>query len=78
MDRVSQNALTGVGGHHFFAVELWTVKGLIRYHVLIVIRWGTREMQIAGVVSEPGEQWDEAHGTQSHLDLILVTSVKAG
>ena len=34
----------------FFTVELWTARGLIRYHVLFVIRLATREVQIAGMV----------------------------
>jgi hypothetical protein len=32
----------------FFTVELWTAKGLIRYHVLFVIHLATRELQIPG------------------------------
>ena len=36
----------------FFTVELWTAKGLIRYHVLFVIRLATREGQIAGLVPD--------------------------
>jgi putative transposase len=41
----------------FFTVELWTAAGLIRYHVLFVIRLATREVQIAGIVPEPNEPW---------------------
>lgn len=41
----------------FFTVELWTAKGLIRYHVLFVIRLATREVQLAGLVPEPNESW---------------------
>jgi putative transposase len=41
----------------FFTVELWTARGLIRYHVLSVIRLATREVQIAGLVPEPNESW---------------------
>lgn len=41
----------------FFTVELWTAKGLIRYHVLFVIRLATREVHIAGLVPEPNEAW---------------------
>jgi len=41
----------------FFTVELWTAVGLVRYHVLFVIRVATREVQIAGIVSEPNERW---------------------
>jgi transposase InsO family protein len=39
----------------FFTAEVWTPKGLIRYHVLLVIRLMTREVHIAGIVPEPGE-----------------------
>ena len=41
----------------FFTVELWTAKGLIRYHVLFVIRLATREVEIAGLVPEPNAAW---------------------
>jgi transposase InsO family protein len=41
----------------FFTVELWTARGLIRYHVLLVLRLATREVQIAGLVAEPHEAW---------------------
>jgi hypothetical protein len=41
----------------FFTVELWTAKGLIRYHVLFVIKLATQEVQIAGIVPEPWESW---------------------
>jgi len=38
----------------FFTVELWTPSGLIRYHVLFVIRLATREVQLAGNPMPPG------------------------
>ena len=41
----------------FFTVELWTARGLIRYHVLFVIKILTREVQIAGLVPEPNQSW---------------------
>jgi hypothetical protein len=41
----------------FFTVELWTGTGLIRYHVLFVTRLATREVQIAGFVPAPNEEW---------------------
>lgn len=41
----------------FFTVEVWTAFGLVRYHVLFVLRLMTREVHIAGIVREPGEQW---------------------
>jgi len=41
----------------FFTVELWTVVGLVRYHVWFVIRLATREVKIAGIVPEPTGSW---------------------
>ena len=41
----------------FFTVELWTARGLVRYHVLFVIKLATREVKIAGHVPEPSESW---------------------
>jgi len=41
----------------FFTVEVWTSFGLVRYHVLFVIRLMTREVPIAGIVPEPEENW---------------------
>jgi len=37
----------------FFTTEVWTVHGLVRYHVLFVIRLVTREVRITGIVPEP-------------------------
>ena len=36
---------------------MWTPAGLIRYHVLFVIRLATPEVRIAGIVPEPEGQW---------------------
>ena len=41
----------------FFTVEVWTGRGLVRYHVLFVIKLATRAVEIAGVVPEPTESW---------------------
>ena len=41
----------------FFSVEVWTALGLVRYHVLFVIRLATREVQIAGIIPEPHGGW---------------------
>jgi len=41
----------------FFTVEVWTAVGLVRYHVLFVIRLATREVQIAGIIPEPNGAW---------------------
>jgi transposase InsO family protein len=40
-----------------FSVEVWTALGLVRYHVLFVIRLATREVQIAGIIPEPHGGW---------------------
>ena len=41
----------------FFTTEVWTARGLVRYHVLFVIRLATREVRIAGIVPEPSDDW---------------------
>jgi len=41
----------------FFSVEVWTAPGLVRYHVLFVIRLASREVQIAGIIPEPHGRW---------------------
>ena len=41
----------------FFTVEVWTPVGLVRYHVLFVMRLLTREIHFAGIVPEPCERW---------------------
>jgi putative transposase len=41
----------------FFTAEVWTARGLIRYHVLFVIRLATREVKIVGIVPEPNDDW---------------------
>ncbi len=46
-----------LGATDFFTVEVWTLRGLMRYHVLFVIRLSTRKMNIAGIVPEPDGDW---------------------
>jgi putative transposase len=46
-----------MGGTDFFTVEVWTLRGLVRYHVLFVIRLSTRKVNIAGIVPEPEGEW---------------------
>src|SRR5258707_10048431 len=46
-----------MGATDFFTVEVWTPVGLVRYHVLFVMRLMTREIHIAGIVPEPCEKW---------------------
>ena len=41
----------------FFTVEVWTPVGLVRYHVLFVMRLMTREIHVAGIVPELAETW---------------------
>jgi hypothetical protein len=41
----------------FFSLEVWTVLGLVRYHVFFVIRLATREVHIAGIIPEPPGRW---------------------
>ena len=38
-----------MGATDFFTVEVWTLHGLVRYHVLFVIRLSTRKVNIAGI-----------------------------
>lgn len=44
-------------GMDFFTVEVVTMFGLVRYHVLFVIDIGTRTVAIAGIGRDPGGQW---------------------
>jgi transposase InsO family protein len=41
----------------FFTVDVLTMAGLIRYVVLFVIKLNTRTMEIAGIASQPDENW---------------------
>lgn len=41
----------------FFTVEVWTLRGLIRYHVLVVMDLAKRRVEIAGICPEPDEPW---------------------
>jgi putative transposase len=41
----------------FFSVEVWTAMGLVRYHVLFVMRLATREVHLAGIIPEPNGRW---------------------
>lgn len=43
----------------FFTVEVWTAKGLTRFHVLFVIHLSTRRVEIAGISSSPHGAWVE-------------------
>lgn len=41
----------------FFTKEVWTMRGLKRFHVLVVMDLATRRIKIAGVVPEPDGAW---------------------
>jgi len=41
----------------FFTVEVLTLAGLVRYHVLFIIKLKTRKVEIAGITSVPCEAW---------------------
>ncbi|MCG8601582.1 MAG: integrase core domain-containing protein, partial [Verrucomicrobiales bacterium] len=43
----------------FFTVEIWTLKGIVRYQVLFVIRLATREVRIAGTSAQCLGIWME-------------------
>ena len=42
-----------LAGTDFFTLEIWSLGGLMRYHVLFVIELATRRVHIAGIVHEP-------------------------
>ena len=42
-----------------FTVEVWTLKGIIRYQVLFFMRLGTREVDIAGIAEKGRGPWME-------------------
>ena len=46
-----------LGATDFFTVEVWSLGGLVRYHVLFAIRLSTRKVEIAGIVPEPDGEW---------------------
>ena len=41
----------------FFTVEVWTLGGLVRYHVLIVMDLATRHVEVAGICPQPDGPW---------------------
>ena len=46
-----------LGATDFFTVEVWSLSGLVRYHVLFVIRLSSRRVHITGIVPEPDGRW---------------------
>jgi putative transposase len=53
-----------VGATDFFTVEVWSAGGLVRYHVLFVVRLATRRVSIAGIVDQPYGEWMENVGRE--------------
>jgi transposase InsO family protein len=49
--------LGAIVGMDFFTVEVVTLVGLVRYHILFVIDIGTRTVAIAGIGRDPGGRW---------------------
>src|SRR5262245_51727623 len=47
----------GLAAADFFTVEVLTAAGLIRYVVLFVMKLKTRTVEIAGLTSQPDENW---------------------
>ena len=41
----------------FFTTEIYTIKGLVRYMVLVVIDYKTRKVEIAGVIPQAHGSW---------------------
>ncbi|MFH2007919.1 MAG: integrase core domain-containing protein [bacterium] len=46
----------------FFTVEVLTLRGLVRYHVLFVIELATRKVEIAGITPQPMSAWMQQVG----------------
>src|SRR4051812_36989955 len=57
LEGIPQGSLEHMAAMDFFTVEVWTPVGLVRYHVLFVMRLMTREIHVAGIVPEPAETW---------------------
>ena len=47
----------GLAAADFFTVEVLTLRGLVRYVVLFVMKLKTRTVEIAGITSQPDETW---------------------
>jgi putative transposase len=55
--------LGAIAGMDFFTVEVLTVVGLVRYHVLFVIDIGSRIVEVVGL-ARSGWRLDEADGAE--------------
>jgi putative transposase len=41
----------------FFTTEVWSLRGLVTYHILFVIELANRIVHIAGITTQPNEGW---------------------
>ena len=41
----------------FFTIEVMTLRGLVRYHVLFVMELATRKVTLAGITPNPSGEW---------------------
>jgi putative transposase len=48
-----------IGAGDFLTVEVWSIVGLIRYHVFFVMDLATRRVQVAGIIHNPYGEWME-------------------
>ena len=55
----------------FFTVELWRPVGLVRFHVLFVIKLASRKVHIAGIVAQPDGDWMAQIGRAQYPPLLL-------
>ena len=60
----------------FFTIEVCTMTGIVRYHVLFVIKLATREVHIAGISANANGQWMEqiARNLTDGFDGFLIGS----
>ena len=49
----------------FFTKEIHTVRGLVRYMVLVVIDYKTRKVEIAGIIPQADGRWMKQIGAPS-------------
>ncbi|RKY08504.1 MAG: hypothetical protein DRP56_04025 [Planctomycetota bacterium] len=52
-----QSHMQSLAAIDFFSVEVYTLRGLTRYMVLVVIDYATRKVEIAGIVEHPHGAW---------------------
>jgi len=57
-----------LAGADFFTVEVFTLKGLITYHVLFFIHLESRKVCLAGMTPHPHEEWMKQIGRNLTLD----------